>query len=119
MRFFFTFCILQLCCGALAQQTDTAAGELETITIKAYEQARKMKNMPAAINFIGHQTLERFSSASVVHAVNTSPGVRMEERSPGSYRFNIRGSSLRSPFGVRNVKVYLNSVPITDPGGQR
>ena len=77
-----------------------------------------MKNMPAAINFIGHQTLERFSSASVVHAVNTSPGVRMEERSPGSYRFNIRGSSLRSPFGVRNVKVYLNSVPITDPGGQ-
>jgi iron complex outermembrane receptor protein len=42
----------------------------------------------------------------------------MEERSPGSYRFNIRGSSLRSPFGVRNVKVYFNDIPITDPGGQ-
>ena len=42
----------------------------------------------------------------------------MEERSPGSYRFNIRGSSLRSPFGVRNVKVYYNDIPLTDPGGQ-
>ena len=41
----------------------------------------------------------------------------MEERSPGSYRFNLRGSSLRSPFGVRNVKVYFNDIPITDPGG--
>jgi iron complex outermembrane receptor protein len=41
----------------------------------------------------------------------------MEERSPGSYRLNIRGSSLRSPFGVRNVKVYLNGIPFSDPGG--
>ena len=41
----------------------------------------------------------------------------MEERSPGSYRFNIRGSSLRSPFGVRNVKLYYNDIPYTDPGG--
>ena len=41
----------------------------------------------------------------------------MEERSPGSYRFAIRGSSLRSPFGVRNVKVYWNSLPLTDGGG--
>ncbi|MCH5683602.1 TonB-dependent receptor plug domain-containing protein [Niabella sp. W65] len=41
----------------------------------------------------------------------------MEERSPGSYRINMRGSSLRSPFGVRNVKVYWNDIPLTDPGG--
>ena len=41
----------------------------------------------------------------------------MEERSPCSYRINIRGSSLRSPFGVRNVKIYYNDIPFTDPGG--
>lgn len=41
----------------------------------------------------------------------------MEERSPGSYRFAIRGSSIRSPFGVRNVKVYWNNLPLTDAGG--
>jgi iron complex outermembrane receptor protein len=41
----------------------------------------------------------------------------MEERSPGSYRFSIRGSSLRSPFGIRNVKVYWNGLPLTDGGG--
>lgn len=41
----------------------------------------------------------------------------MEERSPGSYRLSFRGSTLRSPFGVRNVKVYLDGIPFTDPGG--
>src|SRR5690606_12144026 len=43
--------------------------------------------------------------------------VRMEERSPGSYRLSLRGSLLRSPFGVRNVKVYLDEFPLTDAGG--
>jgi iron complex outermembrane receptor protein len=41
----------------------------------------------------------------------------MEERSPGSYRLSIRGSLLRSPFGVRNIKVYWNNIPLTDAGG--
>ncbi len=41
----------------------------------------------------------------------------MEERSPGSYRFSIRGSLIRSPFGVRNIKFYWNGLPFTDGGG--
>ncbi|MDQ2794216.1 MAG: TonB-dependent receptor plug domain-containing protein, partial [Bacteroidota bacterium] len=30
---------------------------------------------------------------------------------------SIRGSTLRSPFGVRNVKVYYNGLPLTEAGG--
>ncbi len=102
-----------------AQNEDTVQNiNLPEIIIKAFEQNRRLKDVPAAINFIGKQTLEDFSSSSIVSAVNTTPGVRMEERSPGSYRINIRGSSLRSPFGVRNVKIYYNDIPFTDPGGQ-
>ena len=85
--------------------------------IRAYEQNQGLKDIPAAINYIGGNTLNRFGNSSVISAINSTPGLRMEERSPGSYRFNIRGSSLRSPFGVRNVKVYFNDIPITDPGG--
>jgi iron complex outermembrane recepter protein len=102
------------------QEEDTSKRftSLPDITIKAFEQNKTVIRIPASINVINRQTLNLFSPASIVQAVNTTPGVRMEERSPGSYRFNIRGSSLRSPFGVRNVKVYFNDIPITDPGGQ-
>ncbi|MBC8110923.1 MAG: TonB-dependent receptor, partial [Verrucomicrobia bacterium] len=32
-------------------------------------------------------------------------------------RLSIRGSLIRSPFGIRNVKVYWNDIPLTDAGG--
>src|SRR5690606_38842020 len=43
--------------------------------------------------------------------------VRMEDRSPSSFRLSLRCSLLRYPFGVRNVKVYLDEIPLTDAGG--
>src|SRR6187402_1260523 len=90
---------------------------LKEVVISAYEQNRKLLNIPAPVSFVGKSQLERYNNTSILPALNTIPGVRMEERSPGSYRLNIRGSSLRSPFGVRNVKVYLNDIPFTEPGG--
>ena len=104
---------------AHCQDKDSASGiALPSVIIKAFEQNRKLKDVPAAINYIGKNTLDHFNASSIVAAINSTPGVRMEERSPGSYRLNIRGSSLRSPFGVRNVKIYYNDIPYTDPGGQ-
>src|SRR5215213_10053200 len=120
MKLFFTLLIILFSFKLFAQQSTDTSGQkqLDEVIIKAFENNRKLKDVPAAINYVGRRTLNLFSPTSIVQAVNTTPGVRMEERSPGSYRFNIRGSSLRSPFGVRNVKVYYNDIPITDPGGQ-
>ncbi|GAC1448859.1 MAG: TonB-dependent receptor PqqU [Chitinophagaceae bacterium] len=90
---------------------------LETVTVRAFEQNKQLKEVSAAVLLINKTQLERFGNTSLVPAVNSTAGVRMEERSPGSYRINIRGSTLRSPFGVRNVKVYWNDIPFTDAGG--
>jgi len=76
-----------------------------------------MNEVPAAVATLDQKDFERFNNTSILPAVNLIPGVRMEERSPGSYRFSIRGSLLRSPFGVRNVKMYWNGLPLTDGGG--
>ena len=101
-----------------AQQLDTIQyNELSNVTVKAFEQNRSGIKVSASINVINQRTLNLFSPTSIVQAVNTTPGVRMAERPPGSYCFFIRGCSLCSPFGVRNVKVYFNDIPITDPGG--
>lgn len=101
---------------ASAQQTDTLK-KLQEVVIKAYLTQQPLLTIPAAVSSIGLQTLQMQSSFSLVPAINTVPGVRMEERSPGSYRLSIRGSLLRSPFGVRNVKVYMDEFPLTDAGG--
>jgi iron complex outermembrane recepter protein len=101
-----------------AQELAIDSVTLQEVFVKSYGNEKLLKNLPAAVNTISLRRMEAFSSLSILNAVNSTPGVRMEERSPGSYRINIRGSSLRSPFGVRNVKVYYNDLPITNPGGQ-
>src|ERR1700690_1101367 len=91
--------------------------QLGEVVVHAYANDRPLLEVPAAVGLVDAKMLERFNNTSILPAVNTIPGVRMEERSPGSYRFAIRGSSLRSPFGVREVKMYWNGLPLTDGGG--
>jgi len=90
---------------------------LQEVVIRAYAQNRRLSEVGASVAFVGKSSLIRFNNTSILPSMNTVPGVRMEERSPGSYRLNIRGSSLRSPFGVRDIKIYWNEIPLTDPGG--
>lgn len=90
---------------------------LSEVTVRAFGQYRKLSDAVVPVKMIVVSNGDLNNKSSLVNSFNTIAGVRMEERSPGSYRINIRGSSLRSPFGVRNVKVYWNDIPVTDPGG--
>jgi len=90
---------------------------LGDVQVKGFETHGKRMDVPASVSIVGSREMSRFSNTSLLPAINTVPGVRMEERSPGSYRLSLRGSLLRSPFGVRNVKVYWDDLPFTDAGG--
>lgn len=111
------FFIQQVC---FAQDTLNRSADssdvLQQVIVTAFQQNRSPDRATSSVGVIGVQS-DRSNKTSVLGAINTIAGVRMEERSPASYRISIRGSSLRSPFGVRNVKVYWNGIPVTDPGG--
>ncbi|NOT75326.1 MAG: TonB-dependent receptor plug domain-containing protein [Cyclobacteriaceae bacterium] len=114
--FFLSLIVINLSAQEVLTKPDTIR-KLDEVVVHGYASDRNIQEVPAAIGIIKDQDLNRFSPVSILPAVNMIPGVRMEERSPGSYRFSIRGSSLRSPFGVRNVKFYWNGLPLTDGGG--
>ena len=115
IRILFLFSITQNC---IAQETPTdTVRVLDQVIVTAFEQNRKITAAPVAAARIDLDKSGRTNKTSLVNVMNTVAGVRMEERSPASFRINIRGSSLRSPFGVRNVKVYWNDIPVSDPGG--
>ncbi|MEO6820834.1 MAG: TonB-dependent receptor plug domain-containing protein, partial [Ginsengibacter sp.] len=120
MRRYFVFVIslLFLSFHAIGQQVEKdSAITLENVIIGAYENNHRLVDVPAAISIVSATNLKRYDNVSIIEAMNSKPGVRMEERSPGSYRLSIRGSSIRAPFGIRNVKVYYDGIPFTDPGG--
>lgn len=115
-KFLFLLLIISESLQAQVPTLDSAQ-VLENIIVKAYENNTRLIDVPAPISIVTNSDFNRYNNTTVIDALNTKPGVRMEQRSPGSYRLSIRGSSLRSPFGVRNVKAYYNGIPFTDPGG--
>lgn len=117
LLFFISFSLTLFQSVAQEQTDQDSVRRLDEVVVKAYASDRSLNEVPAAVAIIDIKELNRFNNTSFLPALNTVPGVRMEERSPGSYRLSIRGSTLRSPFGVRNVKVYWNGLPFTDGGG--
>lgn len=106
-----------LCLKTQASNLDSLkTQELQNVEVRVFEKNTKKINSPDAISIIDAKILTPTNGTSFLNALNTQAGIRMEERSPGSYRIAIRGSSLRAPFGVRNVKVYWNQIPFTDAG---
>lgn len=90
---------------------------LNELVVEGFSGRQPLNRQAGSIATLSLGSLNRFDETSLVNAVNTVPGVRFEQRAGGSYRVSIRGSSIRSPFGVRNVKVYWNGIPFTEPGG--
>src|SRR5690606_13600689 len=105
----------------LAARGQSAPGDsslvLSPVVIRAYQHERALLEVPASVSVLTGTEFQRFNNSSLLPVINTVPGVRMEERSPGSYRHAIRSSTLRPAFGLRNVKVYWNGLSFTDPGG--
>jgi iron complex outermembrane receptor protein len=118
MRILIVFVLLSRSVFVFSQDVQADSTRLlQEVLIQAYATDRPLDKVAVSVGYVSTESLQRFNTTSFLPAVNTIPGVRMEERSPGSYRFSIRGSLLRSPFGVRNVKAYWNGLPLTDGGG--
>lgn len=119
VHIFFTLFML-LCCFTLqAQEEIPDTVRQEDVVVTGFETNRTLLSTAAPVFSFSAKEIGKqvFPGATFAPLLNRVPGVRMEERSPGSYRLSIRGSLLRSPFGVRNIKVYFAGIPFTDAGG--
>lgn len=117
MKKTFNLLIMFFCLQVAAQEPISDTIRREAVIVKGFETGRPLLTTAAPVYVATQKDFNRYPGTSLVPVVNQSPGVRMEERSPGSYRLSVRGSLLRSPFGVRNIKVYLAGIPFTDAGG--
>ncbi|QKG55812.1 TonB-dependent receptor [Hymenobacter sp. BRD128] len=109
---------LRLVAQQASSPPDTlTARALPAATVVGYGQRLPLRRTAAGVGVIDNTIIQRFNESSLASAVNTLPGVRLEERATGSYRLSVRGSTLRSPFGVRNVKMYYFDIPFTEANG--
>lgn len=113
----FAFSLLGLYAFSQTDVMRVDTSSLNEVIIRGYESQRRTYETPASVAVLQQRDMDRYAPVNMLPGLNTIPGVRMEERSPGSYRLSLRGSLMRSPFGIRNVKIYWNEIPFTDAGG--
>lgn len=101
----------------LAQDNKDSTVNLQPIDLKIHFAKQSALSSTSSIHTLSEAAIQQQQPNSFLSSINTIPGIRMEERSPGSFRLAMRGSLIRSPFGIRNTKIYLDEFPLTDAGG--
>ncbi len=92
--------------------------KLNELRVMGHKNKAPLLETAGSITKLTSKDFRQFNNTSIQPALNTVPGVKMESRGDGgSRRISIRGSLLRSPWGVRNISVYWNGIPLTNPSG--
>lgn len=90
---------------------------LDQVVIQGHNSNRKYIETPGSVGVIVKEDLERTSQVSLQPVLNLIPGVRMDQSNLGDARISIRGIGVRSNFGIRNIRIYLNEIPLTEANG--
>jgi len=93
-----------------------AEKRFDEISITATREARSTADVPQAISVIGKETLADKKMFNVKEALQEIPGVLIDSKNGGfDARLIIRGAGLKAPFGIREIMVLRDGVPLTDP----
>ena len=98
-------------------QLEADAVSLNEVRITAYSSNKTSKETAGAVANISGSQLRQGSGVSLQPALNSVPGVRMDQSTLSESRISIRGNGVRAPWGIRNIKIYVNDIPVTEADG--
>ena len=74
--------------------------------------------IPAAVNVISADDLERSDPTTIANEINKLPGIQMQQGAINTSRISIRGLGARSQYSTNRVKAYLDGIPLTTGEGE-
>lgn len=94
----------------------TSISELDSISITATKIERGSKTVPQSVAVIDEDQIERENAMNINDVIDSIPGVQAISKNNGyDSRLIIRGAGLKAPYGVREIMVIRDGVPMTDP----
>lgn len=102
--------------GRLISSDTVMLGE---VSVSALRTETPLRQLPASVSVITKENLSAFSKTIAPdEALRLVPGVKVENGTSGS-RVHIytRGQGLLSESGFRGIQVFLDGIPVNDPGG--
>jgi len=89
---------------------------LDEVSVTATREARSTREVPQAIAVVGKDKIEKKRMFNLKEALEGIPGVQAESKNGGSdVRLFIRGAGVKATYGIREIMVLRDGVPVTDP----
>jgi len=98
-------------------QLDADGVSLNEVRVAGYSENKTSKETAGGISLITSRDINRGSAVSLQPTLNSIPGVRMDQSTLSEARISIRGNGVRASYGIRNVKIYVNEIPVTEADG--
>ncbi len=89
---------------------------IEDVAVTATRVERATRDIPEAISVIDKERIDNSRMFNITDAVSGTPGVLINSKSGGyDTRVLIRGGGLKANYGIREIFLICDGVPITDP----
>ncbi|MGA1931432.1 TonB-dependent receptor [Arcobacter sp. YIC-464] len=100
--------------SSFAYSNDTIT--LDSISVTATKVQRATKEVTQSISVVSKEEIDDKNIINISDAINTVPGVNVESSTNSSSpRLIIRGAGLKARYGVREIMIIKDGVPMTDP----
>ncbi|MDG6778728.1 TonB-dependent receptor [Thiomicrorhabdus sp. zzn3] len=100
--------------SSFAEESNTST--LDSISITATKLERESKSVPQSVSVVDEADIERENPININDVIDAIPGVQAISKNNGyDSRLIIRGAGLKAPYGVREIMVIRDGVPMTDP----
>jgi len=98
-------------------QLDVDGLSLNEVRVAGYNSHKTNKETAGSVALVTSKDINRGSGVSFQSAFNAIPGVRMDQSTLSEARISIRGNGVRASYGIRNIKIYVNEIPVTEADG--
>ncbi len=100
----------------LAEEPVEGDDGLDTISVTASRIERGTKEVAASLTVIDAEKIEQSKMFNIKEAIQGTPGVLIDSKNGGyDVRLIIRGAGQKANYGVREIQVLRDGVPMTDP----
>ncbi len=100
----------------VAEEVELAYSGIDEVTVTATRLERATKDVPEAISVIDKDRIDNSRMFNISDALSGTPGVSISSKSGGyDARLLIRGGGLKANYGIREIFLMRDGVPITDP----
>lgn len=102
--------------GIAAGSGEEEAVEMGDIVVTGTRTKRNITEVPATINVVGKNEIEQSKGWNLGEVLESLPGVQSQTKNGGyDTHIIIRGAGAKAAYGVRDIMIMVDGVPITDP----